>query len=486
MTRRRSKPTYALVSLGCPKNLVDSERMAGLLRREGYRMVREAEGADFVVVNTCGFIGDARSESHAVIQEMVELKRRGRLGGVIVAGCMVERDKDRLLATYPDIDQIIGVFARDEIATAAHRLLDGTRMPCPPNSATAAALRHREEPLPILTVEQRSLFRPAPSKPLADTQRLRITPRHLAFLKIAEGCNRLCSFCAIPRMRGPYASKSVDEVVAEAQELAADGARELVLVAQDTTFYGVDLDGRPRLAELLAKLDQVEGLAWIRVMYLYPMHVTDGLLDVLASAKKILPYLDLPLQHINDDVLRRMRRRVSREETERLLDRLRERIGRLVLRTTLIAGFPGETERQFEELVEFVQRRRFERLGAFAYSEEPGTYAAELDGALPEEVKQARRERLLAVQQPIAFAWNESLVGRTLDVIIDGDIPGQRNAYLGRSYADAPEVDGAVYVTGKKLTTGQIVHCEIVAAQGYDLVGVGTGEEMSGDCPNSR
>jgi ribosomal protein S12 methylthiotransferase len=472
--------------------------MAGLLKEDGYRMVREPDGADFVVVNTCGFLGDARSESHAVIQEMLDLKRRGRLRGIIVAGCMAERDKDQLLAQYPGVDQVVGVFARDDIVTAARRILQrevarpeterniqpGQNAPSVAGHTSIPILSHdgpvqgsppihpSNDPTIHPSDDGRMLFRRPPAKPLADTHRLRITPRHLAFLKIAEGCNRQCSFCSIPSMRGPYASKPIEDVVAEAQELAEDGARELVLVAQDTTFYGIDLDGRPHLADLLARLDDVPGLAWIRLMYLYPMHVTGELLDVLSSARKVLPYLDLPLQHANDVVLRRMRRRVTREETEALLDRLRERIDRLVLRTTLIAGFPGETEEQFEELVEFVQRRRFERLGAFAYSEEPGTPAAELDSPLPYDIKESRRDRLLAVQQPIAFAWNESQVGRTLDVIIDRDIPGQRNAYLGRSYADAPEVDGAVYVTGQKLKPGQIVACEMVAAQGYDLVGV--------------
>ena len=270
------------------------------------------------------------------------------------------------------------------------------------------------------------LFRPAPSQPLPDTGRLRITLPHLAYLKIAEGCNRLCSFCSIPRMRGPYASKPIEQVAAEAEELAADGVRELVLVAQDTTFYGLDIDGRPRLAELLRRLEQVDGLAWIRLMYLYPAHVTDELIEVIASSRKILPYLDMPLQHINDEVLQRMRRRIGRRETEQLLERLRGRIDSLVLRTTLMTGFPGETEEQFEELLDFVRRWRFERLGAFAYCDEPGTPAAELDGHLPEEVKQARRDRLMEVQQEIAFAWNASQVGRQLDVMIDRCISARR------------------------------------------------------------
>jgi ribosomal protein S12 methylthiotransferase len=273
-------------------------------------------------------------------------------------------------------------------------------------------------------------------------------------------------------MRGPYASKPIEEIVAEARELAADGVRELVLVAQDTTFYGIDVGGQPRLAELLRRLQEVDELAWIRVMYLYPAHITDDLIDVLASGKKILPYLDMPLQHISDEVLQRMRRRVSREETEQLLDRLRGRIDSLVLRTTLMTGFPGETEEQFEELLDFVVRRRFERLGVFAYCDEAETPAAVLDGHLPEEVKQARRDRLMAAQQQIAFRWNASRVGRQLDVIIDRCISPEQDAYVGRSYADAPEVDGQIYVTGENLVPGQIVPCEVVASQDYDLIGV--------------
>lgn len=440
-----AKATFALVSLGCPKNLVDSERMAGLLRRGGYRLVTDPGQADVAVVNTCGFIADARDESFRAIAEMVKLKREGKLRGIVVAGCLAERQREALLAEFPEVDQLLGVFAREEIATAADRLIGGL-------------------------AEQQAVFRPAPTRPLPDTERLRITPRHLAFLKISEGCNRTCSFCAIPSMRGPLASKPIEEIVAEAGQLAADGVRELVVVAQDTTAYGLDLYGRARLAELLARLDLVDGLAWIRLMYLYPLFVTDELLEVVAGARKILPYLDLPLQHTSDEVLRRMRRAVNRQQTEALVDRLRERIPNLVLRTTLIAGFPGETREQFQELVAFVRRRRFERLGAFAFSPEPGTPAAELDGQLPDHVRQKRRDRLLAVQQEIAFAWNRAQVGRRLDVILDAAVPDQPGAFVGRSYADAPEVDGVVYASGEHLAIGQIVPCEIVGARGYDLV----------------
>lgn len=461
VSKKIASRTYALVSLGCPKNLVDSERMAGVLQAAGYRMVDSPDGAEVAVVNTCGFIGDARAESHEVIEEMLRLKKRGRVKRVIVAGCMAERDRETLLDQYPEIDQLIGVFARDRIAAAVAGLEQHGKggLIEPP-----AGQQPRKE--------SRALFEPAPSRPLTDRGRVRITLPHLAYLKIAEGCNRLCSFCSIPRMRGPYASKPIDEVVAEAEELAADGVRELVLVAQDTTFYGLDTDGRPRLAELLRRLDDVRGLSWIRVMYLYPAHVTDELIEIVANGRKILPYLDMPLQHVSDEVLQRMRRRVSRDETERLLDRLRQRIGSLVLRTTLMAGFPGETEEQFEELVEFVTRRKFERLGVFAYCDEAETAASRLDGHLAEEVKQARRDRLMAAQQEIAFAWNASQVGRQLEVMIDRCISPDQHAYVGRTYADAPEVDGQVYVTGENQRPGEIVKCEIVATNDYDLIGV--------------
>jgi ribosomal protein S12 methylthiotransferase len=421
--------------------------MAGLLQLDGYRMAAQPDGADVVVVNTCGFIADARTESYDAIAEMLRLKKRGRVGRVIVTGCLAERDKARLLEKYPEIDQLLGVFARDEIVTTLGRLDRGED-------------------------EQRGVFRPAPSCPLPDTGRRRITLGHLAYLKIAEGCNRSCSFCSIPQMRGPYASKPLEQVVAEAQELAADGVRELVLVAQDTTFYGLDIYGRPRLAELLRRLEEVRGLAWIRLMYLYPMYITDELIEALAGCSKVLPYLDLPLQHINDDVLRRMRRPVDRRQIEQLLDQLRQRIDGLALRTTLMTGFPGETEEQFAELLDFVVRRRFERLGAFAFCPEPGTPAEELDGQVPDAVKQSRRDRLMAAQQEIAFAWNAAQVGRRLDVMIDGRVADEPQAYVGRTYADAPEIDGQIYVTGKDLSPGQIVSCEVVTAEGYDLVGI--------------
>jgi ribosomal protein S12 methylthiotransferase len=417
---------------------------------DGYQLVDDPRGADFAVVNTCGFIEEARQESFAAIDEMLELKRRGELRGVIVSGCLAERQKESLLVDRPEIDQLVGVFAREEVTKVADRLIGGLD-------------------------EQRTVFQPAPTHPLPDTSRLRITPRHFAFLKISEGCDRLCTFCAIPKMRGKHATKPMEEVLAEARELAADGVRELVIVAQDTTYYGMDLYGEPRLTELLQALEQVDGLDWIRLMYFYPMYLDDRLIDTIAGSKRIVPYLDMPLQHANDQMLRRMQRRVNRQETEILLAKLRQRIPELVMRTTFITGFPGETDEQFEELVQFVRQHRFERLGVFTYSFEPDTPAAKLPEQVTGEVMQARRDRLMAEQQAIAFAWNDAQIGRRLDVLIDRALPGEDQAWIGRSYADAPDVDGVVYVTGMGLSPGALVPCEVVARRDYDLIGVACG-----------
>jgi ribosomal protein S12 methylthiotransferase len=448
--------TFAFVSLGCPKNLVDSERMLGKLAQDGYALVPEAAGADVVVVNTCGFIEPARQESLAVIREMLALKEQGKVGAVVVAGCLAERKKDDLLLEVPGVDRIVGVFGREEIADVVERSLSPQRTSPQRQRGTAAQ-------------EQRSLFRPAPVRAQEDTARLRITPRHYAYLKISEGCDRLCTFCAIPSMRGKHVTKPIEEVLREARELAADGVRELIVVAQDTTYYGLDLYGRVRLAELLRELDKVEGIDWIRVLYAYPIHFTDELIDTLASADKVVPYLDLPLQHINERVLRRMQRRVNRGETELLLGRLRKAIPDLVLRTTFIVGFPGETDAEAEELQDFLETTRFERVGVFPYSFEPGTPAARLEGHLPEEVKQERRDRLMAAQQEVAFGWGRQQVGKEIEVLVDAPDPEVPNHVLARGHADAPDIDGVVRVKGKNLRPGDLARVKVTAADGYDL-----------------
>jgi ribosomal protein S12 methylthiotransferase len=446
------KGTYAFVSLGCPKNLVDSERMLGKLAQDGYALVPEADGADVVVINTCGFIEPARQESLSVIREMLHLKEQGRVGAVVVAGCLAERKHEELLQEVPQVDAIVGVFGREEIAQVVDRAVAGQQ-------------------------EQRSLFRPAPVRALEDTARLRITPRHYAYLKISEGCDRLCTFCAIPGMRGKHVTKPIEEVVREARELAADGVRELIIVAQDTTYYGMDLYGRVRLAELLRELDQVDGLEWIRILYAYPIHFTDELIDTIASSDTIIPYLDMPLQHISDRLLKRMQRRVNRSATEDLLGRLRQKLPQLTLRTTFIVGFPGETEAEFEELRSFVESTRFERVGVFPYSVEPGTPAIRLDGHLGEEVKLERRNRLMETQQEVAFAWSKQQVGREIEVIVDGPDPEIPNHVLARGHADAPDIDGLVRVKGKNLRAGDLVRVKVTAADGYDLAAraLGTG-----------
>jgi ribosomal protein S12 methylthiotransferase len=446
-----TKPTFAFVTLGCPKNLVDSERMLGKLAQEGYALVPEADGADVVVINTCGFIEPARQESLGVIREMLDLKKQGRVGAVVVAGCLAERKQDELFKEVPEVDHIVGVFGREEIALVVDR---------------AVAQRR----------EQRSLFRPAPVRAQEDTARLRITPRHFAYLKISEGCDRLCTFCAIPGMRGKHVTKPMEQVIREARELVADGVRELIIVAQDTTYYGLDLYGQVRLAELLRQLDRVEGLAWIRILYAYPIHFTEELIETLAGARKIVPYLDMPLQHINDRVLRRMQRRVNRAGTEELIARLRSAIPGLTMRTTFIAGFPGETDAEFQELVDFVEATRFERMGVFPYSFEPGTPATRLDGHLPEDVKLQRQAHLMEVQQAIALEWSRAQVGKQLDVIVDGPDPDVPNHVIARSHADAPEIDGVVRVKGKNLQAGDLIGVKITAADGYDLVGRAVGQ----------
>jgi ribosomal protein S12 methylthiotransferase len=420
--------------------------MLGKLAQDGYALTPEASGADVVVVNTCGFIEPARQESLGVIREMLDLKRQGKVGAVVVAGCLAERQREMLLEEVPDVDQIVGVFGREEIVAVVDRAV-------------------------AQQTEQRSVFRPAPVRALEDTARLRITPRHYAYLKISEGCDRLCTYCAIPAMRGKHITKPMEEILREANELAADGVRELIIVAQDTTYYGMDLYGRSRLAELLRELNAVDGIEWIRVLYAYPEHVSDEVLDALAGCGKFVPYLDMPLQHINDRVLRRMVRRVDRSTTEKLLARLRRSIPGLAIRTTFIAGFPGETDAEFEELKAFLGEAKFERAGVFPYSLEPGTPAEKLDGHLPEDVKADRVAALMETQQAVAFDFARRQVGRELEVLIDGPDPEFPSHYRGRTTADAPEIDCAIRVKAKGLRPGDLVRVKATTADGYDLAG---------------
>ena len=443
------KGTYSFISLGCPKNLVDSERMLGLLQLDGYELVEDPKGADFAVVNTCGFIEQARDESYAAIDEMLALKKGGDLRGVVVSGCLAERQKEELLNDRPGIDSLVGVFGRDEVTRIADRLIGNLD-------------------------EQQHVFRPAPIRALNDTERLRITPQHFAYLKISEGCDRLCTFCDIPRMRGKHATKPIEDVLTEARQLAADGVKELIIVAQDTTYYGMDLYGEPRLKELLHQLETVEGIEWIRLMYFYPMYITDELIATISSSSKIVPYIDMPLQHINDNMLRRMSRRVNKADTISTINRLRDGIDNLTLRTTLIAGFPGETEEEFNELLDFVHETQFDRLGAFTYSYEEMTPSAKMDEHIAEDVKISRMDAIMSAQRSIMQQLNQDKVGTKQRVIIDRPVPNETHAYQGRSQSDAPDIDGTVFVTSHdvELSPGDIVDVEVVAITGYDLVGI--------------
>ncbi len=445
----KARGRYAVISLGCPKNLVDTEQMLGRLDSEGYQMIASAEGADFVVVNTCGFIDSARAESMGAIDEMLDLKRQGKIRGVVVTGCLAERQRESLLEARPEIDALVGVFGRNEIVDIVERLHSGLN-------------------------EQRTVFRPAAVRPLSDAIRSAVTPRHFAYLKISEGCDRLCTFCAIPKMRGKHYSKPIEQVIEEAVRLGESGVREVNIVAQDTTYYGKDLYGEPRLRELLVELDKIESLDWIRLMYFYPMYIDDALIETIAGSKRILPYIDMPLQHASDPMLKRMARKTTRANMESILASLRGGIDSLVLRTTMITGFPGETDEDFAQLAEFAHEQRFNHLGVFTYSIEADTPAAKLPHRVDPEVAAERRDTLMAIQQQIAFDYNEARVGTSDDVIIDSAVPDQPGAWIGRTTSEAPDIDGIVYVSGASsddaIKIGDIVRCEIVATQNYDLI----------------
>ena len=446
---RDARGRYAVVSLGCPNNLVDTEQMLGRLDQDGYMMVDSVDDADFVVVNTCGFIDSARDESMGAIDEMLDLKRQGKIRNVVVTGCLAERQQGKLLESRPEIDAMVGVFGRNDIVSVVDRLQSGIE-------------------------EQQTVFRPAPIRPLSDSVRSAVTPRHFAYLKISEGCDRLCTFCAIPKMRGKHFSKPIEQVVQEAKTLGESGVREVVIVAQDTTYYGKDIYGKPKLAELLRQLDEIDSIDWIRLMYFYPMYIDDELIQTLGSAKRILPYIDMPLQHAGDTMLRRMSRKTTRESQEEILARLRGGIDNLILRTTMITGFPGETDQDFAQLMDFAEQQKFHHLGAFTYSIEEDTPAAKLPNRVAPEVAKERQSQLMQLQQDIAFAWTDSRVGSEEDVLIDSALPDQPGVWIGRSRGEAPEIDGVVYVSGfenpDEVKIGSMVRCQIVAPSGYDLV----------------
>jgi ribosomal protein S12 methylthiotransferase len=431
----------ALVSLGCPKNLVDSEKMLASLAEGGVVVNAPLEDADVVVVNTCGFLSAAREESLTIIREALERKREGTLRRVVVAGCLVNRDAERLFELAPGIDAIVGVHDRESILSA-------------------------------VTGRQRvSLCGPFAGGPAAsDAGRFRLTPSHTAYLRVSEGCSQKCSFCTIPAIRGPLRSKLPEEVLSEARELIADGAVELNVIGQDTTAYGSDMgpgSGAPTLASLLRDLDRLDGLRWIRLLYTYPRRFTDDLIDAIAECEHVLPYVDMPLQHISTDILKRMGRGVTRQDIERLLSRLRERIPDVVLRTTLIVGFPGETPEQFRELLDFVQDFRFDAMGVFAFSPEEGTPAEAMDDQVDEEVRSERVEELMLAQQEIAFAANEAKIGSPVEILVDG-IDGEGYC-LGRTRGQAPDVDSVCILTEPR-ESGRLIRATVVDWHEYDLV----------------
>ena len=432
-------------SLGCDKNLVDSEVMLSLLAKDGFTITDDENDAEIAVVNTCSFILDAKQESINTILELSDLKDEGKLKVLIVCGCLAERYADELKEEIPAIDAVLGTMAIPEIVEAVKKALDG---------------------------EQVAIF-PSIDRELPEfAGRMVTTGGHYAYLKIAEGCNKRCTYCAIPAMRGKYRSYPMEHLLKEARYLVEEvGVKELILVAQETTLYGVDLYGEKKLPTLLKELSKIDGLKWIRILYCYPEEITEELIDVMSSEPKVLHYLDVPIQHASDTILKRMGRRTSRAELEEKIAMMRKRIPDICLRTTLISGFPGETEEDFEIVKEFVAKMRFDRLGVFAYSKEEGTPAAEMPDQIPEEVKESRRDELMLIQQEIAFGKAEERIGEEYDVLVEGKIP-EDDIYVGRTYLDAPEVDGFVFFeSDRELVSGELVRVRIVDCNEYDLIG---------------
>lgn len=432
------------ISLGCDKNLVDSEEMLGLLRSRGYTFTDAEEEADAVVINTCCFINDAKEESVRTILEMAELKKTGRCKALIVTGCMAQRYRQEILDEVEEVDMVLGTTAYEKIADAVEAALGGSR-------------RVEERPLTYL--------------PETKAGRIVTTGGHYAYLKIAEGCSKHCTYCIIPKLRGSYRSVPMERLVSQARELAEGGVKELILVAQETTVYGVDLYGKKSLHLLLKELCGIRGLRWIRILYCYPEEIYDELIETIKTEPKVCHYLDLPIQHASDEVLKRMGRRTTRADLEQIIGRLRREIPDIVLRTTLISGFPGETQEQHEELMDFIDEMEFDRLGVFAYSQEEDTPAASMPDQIEEEVKQDRRDELMELQQEIAFDRAQDMVGRTVTAMVEGRVADE-NAYVARTYGDAPGVDGFVFIhTGEVLMTGDFVRTRITGAAEYDLIG---------------
>ena len=432
------------ISLGCDKNLVDTEVMLGMLASRGYEMTNDEQEADIIVINTCCFIHDAKEESIQNILDMAEYKKNGSAKALIVTGCMAERYRQEILDEIPEVDEVLGTTAYD-------RILD----------AVDAALAGQHE---VMTANLDAL-------PLPETKRLVTTGGHFAYLKIAEGCDKHCTYCIIPKIRGEYRSVPIEELVAQAKELAGSGVKELILVAQETTLYGVDLYGKKSLGRLLDALNEIPGLYWIRILYCYPEEIDDELIDAIIRNKKVCHYLDMPIQHSTDAILKRMGRRTNHDDIVAIVQKLRERIPDICIRTTLICGFPGETEEMHEELMQFVNDMEFDRLGAFTYSPEEGTPAETFKDQVDEEVKLAWQEKVMELQQEVSYDKNETLRGEELYAFIEGKVADE-NAYVGRTYRDAPGIDGYVFIhTDETLVTGDFVKVRITGAYEYDLIG---------------
>jgi ribosomal protein S12 methylthiotransferase len=418
--------TFSIVSLGCPKNLVDSEQYVFALQQGGWEFHTEVEHCELVILNTCGFLRSARDEAREYLSALIELKNQGSIGRISVRGCMPTFEGvEPLVAKFPDVDEWFGI----------------------PSASQQSAQRHL------------------------------LTEKHVAYLRIADGCSRRCAFCAIPNIRGNFRSVPEEIIIQEAKQLAESGVKEIVVIAQETTFWGSDLYGKPKLADLLKKIESIDGLRWIRLMYTYPQYFEDDLIDLFAAEGKLLPYIDMPLQHANDTLLKQMNRRITKSETESQLDKLRTHIPNLVLRTSFIVGFPGETDAMFQELLRFVDRWKFERAGVFRFSPERGTAAALLSPKIPAKTIERRFEQLYKTCETHSIAWANRQKGKIINVQIDGnyvDDNGRKEAqlFIGRTIADAPDIDPVVYITGHQLLPGAMIECEILETEGCDLVGV--------------
>lgn len=432
------------ISLGCDKNLVDSEVMLGILADRGFEMTDTEDDADIIIINTCCFINDAKEESINTILEMAEYKKTGPCKALIVTGCLAQRYKQEIVDEIPEVDAVIGTSKYDEIFDAVDQALKGSH---------------------FLDVDDLDRLPSVPGK------RILTTGGHYAHLKIAEGCDKHCTYCIIPKIRGNYRSVPMEQLLAEAASLAEQGVKELILVAQETTLYGVDLYGKKSLHILLKELAKIKGIRWIRILYCYPEEIYPELIETIKNEKKVCHYLDMPIQHASDAILKRMGRRTTKAQLKETVSLLRKEIPDIVLRTTLIAGFPGETQEQHDELMEFVDEMEFERLGVFAYSPEENTPAASMPDQIPEEIKEERRDAILELQQEIAFDKAADMVGRTLYAMIEGKVADEP-AYVARTYADSPDIDGYVFVnTGEMLMSGDFVKVKITGSAEYDLIG---------------